>query len=156
MAVSFGKRAIFMKGSAMMKVITIILLYCVVLLIPELVAAQAFGEYGRAVGSVPRNPATTPRTPGGGAQGRIDHGGVGDFGGRALPTLLVVASKEAGLFPRQDEEMEKIAKLTKGEKLVPLVQSEGSTPWYMVRTEKGIVGWVKSNDVRKDAPAGKQ
>ena len=46
--------------------------------------------------------------------------------------------------------MEKIAQLSEGDKLVPLLQSEGSINWYMVKTEKGIIGWVKSSDVRKD------
>jgi hypothetical protein len=63
---------------------------------------------------------------------------------------LVVAAKSASLFPRQDDESEKIAQLTEGEHLIPLVESEGSVRWYMVRTEKGLVGWVKSGDVKQE------
>jgi hypothetical protein len=122
-----------------------------VLLIPSPVFAQAFGEYGRAVGSVPHGKGVTGSAPsGGGGHGSVSGGGVGDLGGHALPVRLVVAAKNAGLFPRQDDESEKIAQLTEGDNLVPMVQSEGASPWYMVRTQKGLVGWVKSVDVRQE------
>jgi hypothetical protein len=115
----------------------------------SLVFAQAFGEYGRAVGSVPHGKGVTGSGPSSGVT-RGNVGGVGDIGGRALPTRLVVAVQDAGLFPRQDGESEKIAQLTEGENLVPMVQSEGSSQWYMVKTQKGLVGWVKSTDVRQE------
>lgn len=124
--------------------------------IPKAVFAQAFGEYGRAVGSVPRRPAASPAAPGAGVSRGVESvGGAGDLISQRLPTRLVVVSKEAGLFSRQDDEMGRITQLVAGEKLVPLVQSEGTNPWYMVKTEKGIVGWVKAGDVRRDAPAKK-
>jgi hypothetical protein len=126
-------------------------LLSLVLLIPPPVFAQAFGEYGRAVGSVPHGKGITGSGPsGGGGHGSVSGGGVGDLGGHALPVRLVVAAKNAGLFPRQDDESEKIAQLTEGDNLVPMVQSEGANPWYMVRTQKGLVGWVKSVDVRQE------
>jgi hypothetical protein len=56
----------------------------------------------------------------------------------------------AGLFPRQDEQSEKIAQLSLGESLLPMVQSEGGSIWYMVKTPAGLVGWVKSSDVRAE------
>jgi hypothetical protein len=52
--------------------------------------------------------------------------------------------------------LENIAQLSEGEKLVPLLQSEGSIHWYMVKTEKGLTGWVKSTDVKKDELKKKQ
>lgn len=116
------------------------------------VLAQAFGEYGRAVGSVPHGRGITGSGPSGrsgSGQGNI-YGGVGDLGGRSIPARLIVVRKDAGLFPRQDEESQKIAQLTEGEKLVPMLQTEGGGQWFMVKTEKGLVGWVKSNDVRSD------
>jgi hypothetical protein len=117
----------------------------------SLVFAQAFGEYGRAVGSVPHGRGVTGSGPsGGGSHGNVSGGGVGDLGGRGLPVRLVVAAKNAGLFPRQDDESEKLAQLTEGENLVPMVQSEGTNQWYMVKTQKGLVGWVKSVDVRQE------
>ena len=113
-----------------------------------LVFAQAFGEYGRSVGSIPHGRGITgSQTPGGVTQGNVGSGGVGDVGGRKLPARLVVTAKSAGLFPRQDEESEKIVQLAQGVTLVPMVQSEGGSDWYMVKTPKGLVGWIKSSDV---------
>ena len=121
------------------------------LVIPAIVLAQAFGEYGRAVGSVPHGQGITGgRTPGGISQGGGADGGVGNVGGRALATRLVVAAKSAGLYPRQDSETEKIDQLSEGEPLVPMVQAAGGSDWYMVKTQKGLVGWVKGADVREE------
>ena len=113
--------------------------------------AQAFGEYGRAVGSIPHGQGITgPRSSGDATHGDAGIGGVGDVGGRALPARLVVASKSAALFPRQDDESDAIAQLSQGESLVPMVQTAGGSAWYMVKTQKGLVGWIKSADVRED------
>jgi hypothetical protein len=113
--------------------------------------AQAFGEYGRAVGSVPHGRGVTGSpVPGGGKQGGTSFGGVGDIGGRRIPSRLVVVSKEASLYPRQDEESEKLARLAQGEVLTPMVQTAGGREWYMVKTQSGMVGWIKSNDVREE------
>ena len=136
----------------MKKVATMYLISLIMLLASRDAFAQAFGEYGRGVGSVPRGSVGAgPRAPGAGTHGRIASGSVGDVGGRGLPARLVVAAKDAGLFPRQDEESEKIVGLSEGESLVPLVQSEGGSQWFMVKTQKGIVGWVKSADVKQEA-----
>lgn len=118
---------------------------------PTLVFAQGFGEYGRAVGSVPHGQGITGvRTPEGGTQGGVTGGGVGNLGGRGLPTRLVVATKDAGLYPRQDEESEKLIQLAQGDTLTPMVQSAGGSEWYMVKTQKGVVGWIRSIDVREE------
>ena len=128
------------------------LIIFVILHVPARVLGQAFGEYGRAVGSVPHGRGVTGSGPSSGlTRGNVGGGGVGDIGGRALPTRLVVAIKGAGLFLRQDEESEKIAQLSEGENLVPIVQSEGGSIWYMVKSQKGLVGWVKSTDVRQES-----
>ena len=122
------------------------LLFC-----SSLAFAQAFGDYGRAVGSIPRGKGIAgPGVSGGGNQGNVRDGDVPDSGGRMLPKRLVVASQNAYLFPRQDPESEKIAQLSEGESLVLMVQSEGNNPWYMVKTQTGLVGWVKSLDVRQE------
>ena len=134
----------------MKKAITPCLFGFAALLIPELSLAQAFGEYGRAVGNVPRAPNLAPGGVGSSGSSGIDTGGFGYPQSGVVPSRLVVTSKWADVFPRQDDELEKIAQLSKGEKLVPLLQSEGGINWYMVRTEKGIIGWVKSSDVRTD------
>ena len=115
------------------------------------VFAQAFGDYGRTLGGIPnRQTLPGPRAPGGVSQGGTGNGGVGDVGGTKFPTRLVVAAKSAGLYPRQDDEAEKIDQLAQGEPLVPMVQSSGGNDWFMVKTQKGVVGWIKSADVKEE------
>jgi len=121
------------------------------LVVPRTVFAQAFGEYGRIVGGIPRGQGVAgPRAPGGVAPGGSGSGAVGEVSGRGMPTRLVVASKVAGLYPRQDDETEKLDQLSEGEALVPMVQSSGGNDWFMVKTQKGVVGWIKSADVREE------
>ena len=113
--------------------------------------AQAFGDYGRMLGGIPGGPAGVgPRAPGGTTQGRGGIDRLENVGGRALPTRLVVASKVAGLYPRQDDEAQKLDELSQGDLLVPMLQSGGGNDWFMVKTQKGAVGWVKSADVRQE------
>jgi hypothetical protein len=115
------------------------------------VFAQAFGDYGRILGGIPNGQTLPgPRAPGGVTQGGTGSGGVGDVGGRRLPTRLVVAAKSASLYPRQDDEAEKIDQLSQGETLVPMVQSSGGNDWFMVKTQRGVIGWVKSADVKEE------
>ena len=116
-----------------------------------IVFAQAFGEYGRILGGMPHGQGVTgPRAP-----GNVTPGGSGnapgvEVKGRGMPTRLVVASKVAGLYPRQDDEAEKLEQLSEGEALVPMVQSSGGNDWFMVKTQKGVIGWVKSADVKEE------
>jgi hypothetical protein len=118
-------------------------------LTPTVVMAQGFGEYGRSLGgATQRQSGVKSGTLSGSPQGGKSISGVGDLGGHPVPSRLVVASKEAALYPRQDDEAEKIASLVQGEVLFPLVQSVGGNDWYMVKTTKGLIGWVKSSDVR--------
>jgi hypothetical protein len=60
----------------------------------------------------------------------------------------VVGESGANLYARQDDESEIIAKLEGREELIPLAQAVERESWYMVQTQKGAVGWVKSSDVR--------
>jgi len=62
-------------------------------------------------------------------------------------TALTVTTLDARLYPRQDNESKFVAILEKGEKLQPLAHGVGHEPWYMVKTSKGIIGWVQANDV---------
>ena len=115
------------------------------------VFAQAFGEYGRMLGGMPQGQGVTgPRTSGGGTPGGSGSGPLGEVKVKGMPTRLVVASKVAGLYPRQDDEAEKLDQLQEGEALVPMVQSSGGNDWFMVKTHKGVVGWIKSVDVREE------
>lgn len=122
--------------------------YLVIALMPATVHPQGITEYGRSVGSVPQG--VGPRAPGTAPQSGSGSGGVGEVMSKALPLRLVVAVKAAGLYPKQDDESEKVIELSQGESLVPMVQSSGGNDWYMVRTEKGMIGWVKSAEVREE------
>ena len=68
------------------------------------------------------------------------------FAGDSSPTLTVT-TLDARLYPRQDNESKFIATLEKGEKLQPLAQGVGNEAWYMVKTSKGMIGWVQAIDV---------
>ena len=59
------------------------------------------------------------------------------MGGSPVPSTLVVASRQAALYPRQDDEAEKIAELSQGDTLIPMGQSNSGNEWYMVKTQKG-------------------
>lgn len=139
-----------------MKVISALLFgWLLSLFMPTWVMAQAFGEYGRSVGGATRRSGSaTPGTPGG--IGRKGGAGVSQgtpgLAGTPLPSRLVVTAEKASLYPRQDDEGEKLAQLDLGESLVPVMRSSsGNTLWYMVRTAKGHMGWIKANDVREDS-----
>ncbi|HET8563009.1 MAG TPA: SH3 domain-containing protein, partial [Candidatus Binatia bacterium] len=75
----------------------------------------------------------------------------GKLGASSLPAALTVISKEAPLYARHDEFANKIAQLSQGERLVPVLQTDsGKTLWYMVKTETGTTGWVKASDVGQE------
>jgi hypothetical protein len=135
----------------MNKLISIVLPTVFLAFFPAAVLSQGIFEYGRAVGSVPhRQGITGGKVSGGAQQGGGTVGGMGDVGGRAMPTRLVVSAKTTGLYPRQDEETEKLEQLSQGDALSPMVQTAGTNSWYMVKTSKGLVGWVKGTDVREE------
>lgn len=126
-----------------------------VLLAPHGVIAQGMGEYGRSVqGVTERQKGSRPQAPAGrsrNSRNKNDVPGVGDLGGKPVAAKLVVAAEETGLYPRQDEESEKISRLSRGELLVPVLQSNGGNEWFMVKAPDGKVGWVKATDVRETA-----
>ncbi len=108
---------------------------------PTVVMARGFGEYGSILGGVTQRGGIGPSAPGGLSQGGgAKSGGVSDIGGRGVPSRLIVVTKQAPLFPRQDDETEKITGLSQGEILVPLLQSAGGNDWDMVKTQSGIIG----------------
>ena len=121
---------------------------------PRGLLAQAIGEYGRTVGGVGQRQGNVSQKASQSSfqnsKGKGAIAGIGDAGGRPVPSALIVASRQAALYPRQDDEAEKIAELSQGDSLIPMGQSNGGTEWYMVKTQKGLVGWIKSADVRTD------
>jgi hypothetical protein len=115
--------------------------------------AQAISEYGRTVGGVgQRQGRASPKAsrPSQNARGNTVVQGVGDTGGRPIPSGLVVVSRQTGLYPRQDDTAEKITELSEGDTLIPMIQSNGGSDWYMVKTQQGVVGWVKAVEVQED------
>lgn len=63
------------------------------------------------------------------------------------PPTLIVRETGVALYARQDPETAPIATLRKDEKLFPLVEAVGREPWYLVRTQQGMIGWVRAADV---------
>jgi hypothetical protein len=63
------------------------------------------------------------------------------------PPGLTVGESGAALYARQELDSDKIATLKKGEVVAPLAEAVGQQTWYMVKTQNGLVGWVRSVDV---------
>jgi hypothetical protein len=129
---------------------SIILAAVVSFVSPQLVPAQSISEYGRTLGGVggrqsSANSKTAKTQSTNKGQATIQ--GVGDLGARPLPSSLIVESKKAGLYRRQDDETQKIAELSQGDALIPMAQINGGKNWYMVKTQKGMIGWIRSSDV---------
>ena len=62
-------------------------------------------------------------------------------------SILVVNKNQAYLRAQQQPEAEVVAELSKGERLTPLANAVGNHSWYLVRTQKGLTGWIQSSDV---------
>lgn len=150
----FKKEFVLRKGTAMRKAPALLFGFLVGLIAPHWVMAQAMGEYGKSVqGATERQKGARPQaTPSRSRnqKSKNDVPGVGDLGGKPVASQLVVAANEAGLYPRQDDESEKIDRLSRGEILIPVLQSNGGNEWFMVKTSSGKVGWVKAADVRAE------
>jgi hypothetical protein len=86
-------------------------------------------------------------------------GGIGGSAGSSqllppvpIARVLSVKAADVRLYSRQDEYSEPITRLEPGEKLITLGEAFGNDgPWYMVRTQKGSVGWVSSSGVEEVA-----
>lgn len=64
----------------------------------------------------------------------------------SVPTVSV-AKPGVKLYARQEESSEVVAEIHPGEKLLPLATTSAKDPWYLVRTEKGLLGWIKSSEI---------
>lgn len=68
-------------------------------------------------------------------------------GGAGAPPSLTARATGVALYAQQDAETERIATLEEGETLFPMVEAVGREIWYMVRTKRGLIGWVRAADV---------
>jgi hypothetical protein len=136
------------------KPLTFGLLMAMAFLVQGELWAQAIGEYGKTVGSVGQRQGGVSQkvsaTRSQNSKNKAVVEGIEGTAGHPVPAILVVASRQAVLYPRQDDEAEKIADLAQGDTLVPMGQSNGGNEWYMVKTQKGLIGWVKSSEVREE------
>jgi hypothetical protein len=65
-----------------------------------------------------------------------------------MPKVLRVKRDEIVIRGRHDNQSEALVKLKGGDELVPLGKVPGAGEfWYMVKTKKGTVGWVREADV---------
>jgi hypothetical protein len=115
---------------------------------PQKAPAQSAIEYGKQAGGIKRPAAgkAAPKTRG--KAGKADQGsGTEEAEFIPLPGSLSVKGEQAVLRARQDESSEAVGKIEKGEKLVPMAQSGGFEKWYMVKSAKGLFGWIKAADV---------
>ena len=115
--------------------------------------AQGVTEYGGALGTVAgkkgstapaggKSPAPPAKNP------KSNQQGVGSVESRAIPASLTVRAKGVSLYARSDEWADKLTPVAMGEKLTPLIEAVGvDALWYMVTTEAGRTGWIKSTDV---------
>jgi hypothetical protein len=109
--------------------------------------AQSTLEYGKQLGNLkkPKVPRGSTKNLGPGQRSRASE----QIPEQSIPTTLSVEGGDAYLYTRQDKHSDAITKLEQGEKLTPLGQAFGSgEAWYMVKTQKGAVGWVQSSSVR--------
>jgi hypothetical protein len=120
----------------------------VVWTVPQKASAQSAIEYGKQAGSIKRPAAGKAALKTRGKAGKADQGGeteTAEF--IPLPGSLSVKPETAILRARQDENSEAVGKIEKGENLIPMAQSGGFEKWYMVKSAKGLVGWIKATDV---------
>ena len=115
---------------------------------------QAITEYGRQTQGVSKGLPSAKPTPlvpstgGKGAKPTDVRGQFVDIPATRMPSKLQVKQSGASLYAQQDEHSQIINKLDQGEKLAPVAKAlGGGETWYMVRTQKGTLGWVRSSDV---------
>ncbi|HKY08119.1 MAG TPA: hypothetical protein VJQ55_07760 [Candidatus Binatia bacterium] len=63
------------------------------------------------------------------------------------PPALTARATGVALYARQDADTERIATLEEGEVLFPMAEAIGTETWYMVRTKRGLIGWIRGVDV---------
>ena len=113
--------------------------------------AQGIGEYGRVLGGIGTK-AGGPGKSMGSERIRPESGKpesrVGEVPAGKLPSVLIVAVSNAWIYSRSEDWSDKISDIAMGERVVPMLESGGSNPiWYMIKTQSGVMGWMKASDV---------
>ena len=75
------------------------------------------------------------------------HGAPRRARGASAPPTVAARATGVALYAQQDVESNRIATLEEGETLFPMVEAVGRENWYMVRTQRGVIGWVRAADV---------
>lgn len=84
------------------------------------------------------------------APGLVIEAEVGPLDSPALPSMLYVKSGDASIHGQQDRSSETIARPSRGERLSPLGKAAaGGESWYMVKTQQGVIGWIRLSDVEE-------
>jgi len=123
--------------------------------VPQQGKSQAVTEYGKQLeGLKQRQPAAKQKSLRAPATGKKSSRSSGEperseiIPATSMPSMLSARRGDVPLYANQDEYSDTVAKLNQGENLIPLAQAYGrGEPWYMVKTQKGAVGWVRSSDV---------
>jgi len=69
-----------------------------------------------------------------------------------LPSALRVKAEGGSLYAQQDAQAELVAKVGRGEEVVPMGKaSSAGEAWYMIKTKSGAVGWMKGSDLVETA-----
>lgn len=78
----------------------------------------------------------------------VTTGSIGLEHAMPIPKVLRVKRDEIVIRGRHDNQSEALVKSMGGDELVPLGKVSGAGEfWYMVKTKKGTVGWVREADV---------
>lgn len=123
------------------------------LLDQQKIEAQGIIEYGKQLeGLKKRRPSgkrmRLPPVTRGGANPGGNSETIENSSITPVPSMLAVKGSEANLHVSQDAHSEVITRLERGEKLTTLGTAFGSGGvWYMVKTQKGTIGWVSSSNV---------
>ncbi len=70
----------------------------------------------------------------------------------SLPASLRVKTQGGSLYAQQDAQAELVAKVGRGEEVVPMGKAlSAGEAWYMIKNKSGAIGWMKGSDLEEAA-----